>query len=124
MARGMFIVDGIGPVLDFMAATTATRVTEAVREGALELEAYARMNAPWADRTGEARSGLSTEVSNEMGEIVIDLFHTAEHGQWLEVIQDGRFAIIMPTLEALAPEIFAKAGAMVISTSPGSGGWL
>lgn len=70
-----------------------------------ELEMTAKRNAPWTDRTGEARAGISSEVTNTKGEVAIRLFHTAEHGRWLELIQNGRFAIIMPTLESQARRI-------------------
>ena len=50
----------------------------------------------------------------EFDEIVIELYHKAEHGYWLELIQDGAYAIIMPTIEALGPEIIRRAGGSVI----------
>lgn len=117
MARfGMIIFDGIGPVLDYMAINMAFNVAEAMEEGRMEVEAYAKANAPWSDRTGEARNGLTARVDNDGGDIVLELAHTAEHGYWLEVIQDGRFAIIMPTLEALGPRILKDAGGKVLDT--------
>lgn len=65
-----------------------------------ELETIARRRAPWADRTGDARNGLTAQASNKKGEVAIHLFHTVEYGKWLELIQNGRFAVIMPTLES------------------------
>jgi hypothetical protein len=72
---------------------------EVFEEASQEILAYAQDNAPWADRTGDARAGLDVEVYEEAGEVYLDLFHTVEYGQWLETIQDGAFATIMPTLE-------------------------
>jgi len=116
MARGGFLwFDGIGPVLDVLAAGIATNVVEAMEDGAMEIQDYAQMNAPWADDTGEARNGLTAEVDYSMDEVNIVLYHTAEHGYWLELIQDGRFAIIMPTLEALGPKILEDAGGTVMN---------
>lgn len=114
---GTIVFDGIGPVLDYMAVSTAMNVMEAMEEGAVELESYAQYNAPWSDITGEARGGLTAELYDEAGEIIIELYHTAPHGYWLELIQDGRFAIIMPTLEALGPEIIRRASGKVLDTS-------
>jgi hypothetical protein len=117
MARsGAFWVDGIGPVLGFMTATMATRVMDAMEDGKEEVEQYARDNAPWADRTGQARNGLIASVYEDSGEIVLELAHTVDYGEWLELIQDGRFAIIMPTLEALGADIIHQAGGQVTST--------
>ena len=110
----MIVVDTIGPTLDIMAATMAVRIRAAAEEGAEELVNYAQDNAPWADRTGAARQGLSAEVDLSLDEVVITLYHTVDYGLWLELIQDGTFAIIMPTLEKLGPEIIAKAGGVVM----------
>lgn len=85
--------------------------TQALEDLEAEILAYAQSNAPWNDRTGEARMGLVTDVVNEGDEVTLYLAHTAEHGQWLETIQNGRFAIIMPTLETFAPIIFQETGA-------------
>lgn len=72
---------------------------------------YAQANAPWSDRSGLARSGLGTDVYEEDGNVNLVLFHTVDYGIWLETIQSGRFAIIMPTLEAMAPGIFRSVNA-------------
>jgi hypothetical protein len=72
---------------------------------AQEIESDAQFNAPWNDRTGAARDGLEAEASMEGGEVVITLMHTVDFGLWLETIQSGRFAIIMPTLEKYAPRV-------------------
>lgn len=119
MARlGIIVHDGITPTLDVVVATTAVRVTEAMERGKERVQDYAQSNAPWADRTGEARSGLIADVSEDNGEIVLELAHSVDYGIWLETIQDGAFAIIMPTLEALGPEILAEAGAEVVNIRP------
>lgn len=116
--------DTIGPRLNIAAAFAAARAEAQMKQGAREIEIYAQTHAPWSDRTGNARYGLTAEVRNEGGEIVIELYHTVDYGQWLELIQDGRFAIIMPTLEALGPEILKRSGATVIDAPFLSGGVL
>jgi hypothetical protein len=93
-------------------SATASRATST---SWLRLYTLARANAPWGDRTGEARAGLDAEVYEEGDEIVVDLFHTAEHGVWLEIAMGGVYAIIMPTLEALGPDILRRAGASSLS---------
>lgn len=89
-------------------------VAEVIFErAAIHVAEVARNNAPWDDRTGDARRGLTTTVENDQGLISLYLFHTVDYGLWLEVIQNGRFAIIMPTLEQEAPAIFAEAAVAV-----------
>lgn len=92
---------------------------EAFQDASNDVKQEAQDNAPWEDQTGDARSGLDTAVENDHGEIVLTLFHTVEYGLWLEVIQNGRFAIIMPTLEHSAPKIFQNAEARVASARQG-----
>ena len=84
-----------------------------------QVESYARDNAPWEDRTGDARAGLTAEVMNNDGEIVMLLFHTVTYGRWLETIQNGNFAIILPTLEAMGPRVFADATEQVRNARSG-----
>jgi hypothetical protein len=64
---------------------------------------------------------LNAEVGEEFGVLTIDLSYSVDYGYWLEVIENGKFAIIMPTLEALGPEILDAAGASVFSIT-GVGG--
>lgn len=69
----------------------------------------AKNNAPWTDRTGNARSGLfgtvETDLSRQM--VVIYLSHSTmlDYGIWLELANAGRYAIIMRTIERHLPEL-------------------
>lgn len=119
MARGITLVDGIGPIVGFMVANAAHQVYEAMEDGRAEVEAYAQSNAPWSDITGQARNGLVADVRLEGGEVVLELAHTVDYGRWLELIQDGAFAIILPTLELLGPHIIQDAGGAVLHTGRG-----
>lgn len=111
---GMIVFDGIGPRLDLLVGTAAANAVQTM-EGARErVQDYAQSNASWSDITGMARAGLTASVFEEGGAIVLELAHGVEYGYWLELIQDGNFAIIMPTLEALGPEIIREAGAGMI----------
>lgn len=102
----LLIDDGIiiwfdGPEWDDVAA-------EAFDKAALNIKTYAQNNAPWTDRTGDARKLLDTAVELDKGEVTLLLGHGVEYGKWLELIQDGRFAIIMDTLEQYAPVVIAS----------------
>lgn len=70
-----------------------------------QIEAQMRQDAIWEDRTGAARWGLTAYVENEDDVVRMYLQHTVDYGYWLEVIQNGRFAIIRPTLEEHARRI-------------------
>lgn len=63
------------------------------------LEATMRHNAPWTDRTGNARNGLFARPRRErLKRYAIVLGHTVNYGFWLEVKQAGRYAIVIPTM--------------------------
>lgn len=73
---------------------------------AQKMQSEARQNAPWEDRTGNARSGLLglTEMAaHDM--IHIYLTHTMWYGVFLELARGGRYAVIMPTIEANLPAL-------------------
>lgn len=118
MAPSDFVVqDGVilwydGPEWDDVAAEVFEQATTTVRD-------TAAFNAPWEDRTGDARDGLEATSETAGGLVSLFLFHTVEYGLWLEVIQNGRFATIMPTLEQSAPAIFDAAAVQVRSARQG-----
>lgn len=64
------------------------------------MEAWAKANAVWTDRTGNARQGLTGRAVATATGVVIYLFHTMDYGYYLEVANAGRFAIILRTMEA------------------------
>ena len=64
-----------------------------------QLESQMREDAKWSDRTGAAREGLTARATNEDGVVSMTLEHGVGYGKWLEVIQNGRFAILGPTME-------------------------
>ena len=76
---------------------------------AQQMQNEARVNAPWTDRTGNARSGLfSTAVEAAAQDVVIIYLshgHTVDYGVYLELANGGNYAVIMPTIEANLGEI-------------------
>lgn len=120
MASGMLVWDTLGPALTYMAVDQFVQVVEAMQEGADKVVEYGQANAPWTDRTGAARSSLNARVYTDGFEVILEFAHGVDYGEWLELIQDGNFAIIMPTLEAVGPEIMRDAGAKMVMV-PGGG---
>ena len=72
---------------------------EEFEEAESQFEDRMKSDAPWADRTGFARESLSAKATQDGGVVTMTLEHGASYGFWLEVIQNGRFAIIGPTVE-------------------------
>jgi len=85
-------------------------------------ESYAKANAPWTDRTANARQGLFYAVDAEGGgevsgsanlggqeseaigvaKDVVGLYvsHSMTYGKYLELCNAGKYAVVMRTMEA------------------------
>ena len=76
---------------------------------AAEAEQRAKVNAPWTDRTGDARKLLKGEVIDDGEVLGVRLMHRVEYGKQLETAHDGKYAILKPTIEGLRSDFFATA---------------
>jgi len=101
---------------------------------AVEAEQTAKVNAPWEDRTGDARKlikgvalggediTLDTYKQEDgktvkSGTVTIDgkdcvgiaLVHRVEYGKYLERDGDWQYAVLKPTIEAIRPRFMAAA---------------
>ena len=74
-------------------------VVGATEFGATKGQAYAKLRAPWTDRTSNARNGLKAFAIHEPGRSTIVVHHGVPYGIWLEVRFSGRYQIILPTLD-------------------------
>lgn len=93
------------------------KVADKIHESRIELanslgqvmEEYAKANAPWADRTTDAREGLHTIVVNDAVTSAIWLGHGKNiyYGFFLETYTYNgvSYAIIAPTIEHFAPQV-------------------
>lgn len=74
-----------------------------------QVEAHMKTNAPWEDQTGNARQGLRAEAYDLGGDQKgIILYHQVPYGIWLEVKNSGEYAIILPTIQVMGPEVMAS----------------
>lgn len=105
MIPSFIVRDGMGAALAVAVVRAPGQWEDDVLEVAVEALEYAKQTAPWADRTGNARAGLDVDVDRTRDEIVMTMFHTVDYGKWLELVQSGKYAVIMPTLERFGPEI-------------------
>lgn len=101
---------------------------------AAEAEQRAKANAPWTDRTSDARKLLKgvvldndevtldtykqvdgktvcagTMTVDGKGCIGVALCHRVEYGKHLETAHDCKYAILKPTIEGLREEFFSTA---------------
>jgi hypothetical protein len=76
---------------------------------AKRLESRMKLERRWTDRTGNAKAALRGTVSMPNEHIVrITLSHGVKYGIWLELAKEKKYAIIMPTLNKYAPEVFEE----------------
>lgn len=70
------------------------------------LEAKAKQEARWRDRTSHARQGLTGQVIGDRDAIVIVLAHSVWYGLWLERARNGQYAILNQIRDAHSQEIY------------------
>ena len=71
-----------------------------------EMVNYAKDNAIWIDRTGNARQGISSVDFSEGNVVKFYLTIGVDKGIWLEVANDGKYAILQPTMTVFEPQIW------------------
>lgn len=100
----------------------ANAYAEAIRRGvyqiaqrrALEIEAWMKQNAPWTDRTGNARQTLYTAVEQASRDMVdIIMAHGMDYGIFLELAHAGRYAIIGPAIDYWGPILWNDVRALL-----------
>lgn len=100
--------DTLTPGMATFAAKMAVVTHELMDEMVDPVQEYMRTNAPWEDQTGAARDGLTAETARDGLDFVMVLYHTVDYGIWLEIKHSGQYAIIIPTLEMMGPEIMLR----------------
>lgn len=116
--------DRISPALKAAPAKAKSYLSRITTYHALRAETYAKLNASWTDRSGNARSKLTGEADNRgaaQGHWEILLYHQMPYGIWLEIRWAGKYAIIQPTIRVEAPQYWQSA-AEVMETMFGSSG--
>lgn len=90
----------------------ADAMNSAMRETAEEMEAWAKQNHPWTNRTGKAEGGLTGYhgayggALTEPGEVThyaaVKHGDDVDYGIWLEVKYGGKWGVIQRTIEAFS----------------------
>ena len=72
---------------------------------AKKMETHAKNNKPWIDRTGRAKQSLNSSWK-WIGDVArVELSHGVDYGIWLELCNEGKYSIIMPTINKEAPKV-------------------
>lgn len=68
-------------------------------------ENYAKSNAPWTDRTGDARRSISSVDDSNSNTIRYYITIGVDYGIWLEIANQGKYRILVPTSTILEADI-------------------
>ncbi|WP_142415409.1 hypothetical protein [Hathewaya massiliensis] len=71
-----------------------------------KMEAHAKKNAKWIDRTGIARKTIEGGKQWEGDSCHVYVAGNTDYFPYLELAHDKKYAILVPTRNKLAPEIF------------------
>lgn len=69
-----------------------------------KIQEYAQANAPWTDRTGDARQRLKYNSEVNDNGLTISIFHQMEYGIYLELCNNEKYAILKNSRDAMLPE--------------------
>ncbi|MHC1681390.1 MAG: hypothetical protein AB6733_00255 [Clostridiaceae bacterium] len=70
-----------------------------------EMEEWAKNNAIWTDRTAHARQFLKSTVKwNNSDELMVALSHQVDYGVYLELCNEGKYAILENAIQQYAPQ--------------------
>lgn len=96
-----------GKILDLI-RTAPENILSGAGAVASQMEADAKRNAPWTDRTGNARRTLAGFAQwDSTGSLLVGIAGHMPYSPRLELHFGGRYAILAPTVDAYAPTILA-----------------
>lgn len=118
MARSRFDLDASGLIagLETFDPRLRAAVDLVLQKQAAEATAYMKINAPWTDRTGNARSSLGAEAISAAGPgggWILVLFGRAAYQIWLETRYAGRDAIVTPTMRIWGPKTMSALNRLI-----------
>lgn len=97
-------VEGLSDLLGNMNALqrrVAIGRVRAAEEIAALLESWAKTNAPFVDKTGNLRNSIKGEVETVSVDMVTLILSAGmEYAPYVELRYEGRFAYLMPAIEA------------------------
>lgn len=107
VAKGRWIVEpglAFPQLMERYSKTIFLAGRRVAEDRAKKLEQWAKDNASWTDRTGDARKLLKAEALDSPGVLTeIELRHGVPYGVWLELVHGGKNAIIAKAIDAQAP---------------------
>lgn len=84
---------------DFDTSLTTSKINLLMDIASKQIESWAKDNAPWTDRTGDARKRLQALTYSEQRNVItIAISHHVNYGIWLELANQRKYAILEKAL--------------------------
>lgn len=93
--------------LDSMKAKTRASLQIIADSAVKAMESYAKTNARWTDRTGNARQRLRGETRWESDALIAAITHNVDYGIWLELCNEKKYAILEDALNSQAQNLLS-----------------
>lgn len=90
-----------------------SRFAKKLQGFAATFQAEMKSGAPWTDRTGQTRASLSCRASVGANEGVLSFSVSGPGSPWVEIANQGRFAIVVPTIQSAGPRVMAGIGPLL-----------
>ena len=88
-----------------MRSRTRTSLEILADTAARSMETYAKNNARWTDRTGNARQRLKGSTRWEQTALIAAISHNVDYGMWLELCNQKKYAILEEALNSQAQNL-------------------
>lgn len=105
----------LSEIIDSLRKQAESAVNDVCEAGAVSMECYAKANAPWTDRTGNARRTIESFIEKENHKRHIGVCGNMLYSPALEMLYGKKYAILYPTVQAKTGEIMAKLADTVIA---------
>lgn len=108
MAGSMRIIWDSGKLnsnLDALPGAVDKLISKTIDFHAARGESIMKTQAPWTDRTVNARNSLHTKTVHDKTHHELILAHGMRYGFWLEVRWAGKWGIVLPTLLPLGKDV-------------------
>lgn len=91
--------------LESMQAKTRASLQIIADSAVKAMETYAKDNARWTDRTGNARQRLKGGTRWEESALIAAITHNVYYGMWLELAHGKKYAILEEALNSQAQSL-------------------
>jgi hypothetical protein len=94
-------------------------LTLTTQQQSAQAETLAKTDAPWTDRTGNARSGLTAQPVISRDSYAIVVYHKVPYGIYLETRWGGKYEIITTVVKTMTPRFTALATQVLMRIAAG-----